>query len=501
MTDGADSGDHPWDSAARAAALFAVDPHGLGGVLLRAAPGPARDRWLGWLARLLPQGPPLRRLPVGVDDAGLLGGLDLAATLNAGRPVVSRGALAEADGGVLLLAMAERLPHGTAARLAAALDEGEVVLERDGLARRFPARVGVVALDEGIGPEERPPAALADRLAFPLDLEGLPARDPDPALPDHRAVEGARRLMPLVTADGKVAEALCAAALALGIYSLRAPLQALRAARAAAALDGRVVVLAEDASLAARLVLAPRATQVPATEDTADDPPPDPPPTGEAEEGSADPLDAPPLDDLVLAAAQAAIPAGLLALLRAGLAPKGSTSQGSRAGALQSGKGRGRPAGVRRGSPKSGLRLSVIETLRAAAPWQALRRAEAQDDRIQVRRDDFRVAKLKRRSQTTTIFVVDASGSAAFQRLAEAKGAVELLLADCYVRRDQVALLAFRAEGAELLLPPPGPCPGPSAAWRSCRAAGRHPWPQASRRRACWRRGNGAGAVSPASCC
>jgi magnesium chelatase subunit D len=71
-----------------------------------------------------------------------------------------------------------------------------------------------------------------------------------------------------------------------------------------------------------------------------------------------------------------------------------------------------------------------------------------------VRRDDFRVRRYKQRSQTTTIFVVDASGSSALHRLAEAKGAVELLLAECYVRRDQVALIAFRGAGAELLLPP-----------------------------------------------
>ena len=60
----------------------------------------------------------------------------------------------------------------------------------------------------------------------------------------------------------------------------------------------------------------------------------------------------------------------------------------------------------------------------------------------------------KQRSGTTTIFVVDASGSAALQRLAETKGAVELLLADAYVRRDKVALIAFRGQAAELLLPP-----------------------------------------------
>jgi magnesium chelatase subunit D len=71
-----------------------------------------------------------------------------------------------------------------------------------------------------------------------------------------------------------------------------------------------------------------------------------------------------------------------------------------------------------------------------------------------VRKDDFRIQRFKHRSETTAIFVVDASGSSALHRLAEAKGAVELLLADCYVRRDRVALVAFRGRGAELLLPP-----------------------------------------------
>lgn len=71
-----------------------------------------------------------------------------------------------------------------------------------------------------------------------------------------------------------------------------------------------------------------------------------------------------------------------------------------------------------------------------------------------VRRDDLRIRILKQRTETTTVFCVDASGSAALERLAEAKGAVELLLAEAYVRRDRVALVAFRGTGAELVLPP-----------------------------------------------
>jgi magnesium chelatase subunit D len=121
---------------------------------------------------------------------------------------------------------------------------------------------------------------------------------------------------------------------------------------------------------------------------------------------------------------------------------------------------RGRPIGTRPGVLRQGqTRLSLVETLRAAAPWQGFRRAERQGrphPRVIVTRDDIRIRRFRERTGSVAIFLVDASGSAALHRLAEAKGAVELLLADCYVRRDQVALIAFRGAGADLLLPPTG---------------------------------------------
>ncbi|WP_035641255.1 VWA domain-containing protein, partial [Bradyrhizobium sp. ORS 375] len=113
--------------------------------------------------------------------------------------------------------------------------------------------------------------------------------------------------------------------------------------------------------------------------------------------------------------------------------------------------------GARRGEWRAGARLNVLETLRAAAPWQPLRRRAqrgGKSGRLIVHKDDIRITRFKQRSGTTTIFVVDASGSSALQRLAEVKGAVELLLAECYIRRDEVALIAFRGRTAELLLPP-----------------------------------------------
>jgi len=459
---------------ATVAALLAVDPVGLGGVALRSPATSARDAWLRQLRSLLPNDAPWRRIPLHADDGRLAGGLDLAATLRTGRPVAQVGLLAQTDGGIAVLASGERVGAGRAARLAQVLDTGVAVMERNGLSARHAARLGLVALDEGDSDDEHLPATLLDRLAFHLVLDAeLPDHDTGQCCTAHD-VAAARHLLPRVTASDAVLQSLCAAAAALGVASLRAPWFALRAARAAAALDGRDTVDTEDCSLAAGLVLAPRATRIPDLqadqEATQDTPARDPADGGQEKPQAPDvPADdtSPPdlqaaareLEQQVLQAAQAAIAPGLLAALQFGKTQRtrGPASRGS--GAQQQNQTRGRPAGVRRGEPVGGARLNIIETLRAAAPWQKLRQKEAArgavaPPRIHVRREDFHVGRFKQRRETTTIFVVDASGSAALHRLAEAKGAVELLLADCYVRRDRVAVLAFRGKLAELLLPP-----------------------------------------------
>lgn len=475
----ATASDDTASDAFTAAALLLVDPLGLGGVRLQADAGPVRDAWLRFFHEARPAGTPVMRLPAHAGEDRLLGGLDLAATLATGRPVAQPGVLTAADGGVVVAAMAERLPPTSAAHLRAALDQQEVTMERDGLTQRWPSRIALVALDEAQADDRPLDPGLADRLGLWLNLRPLSMHDAlaaDAALAAD--VARARTTLARVSVPQQVVQALCAAALALGADSSRSAWQALRCARANAALRGECEVDAEDAALAARLVLAPRATRAPqmATVDEpaqpapapSPAPPPDSTPAEAEQQAAQDGARQPPppehdpstLEDRLVAAAVAALPPGLLARLAAGERVRSRAAAAGRAGAAAVSLQRGRPLGSRRGRPGGGARLHLLDTLRAAAPWQRLRREEAQASgarpsaAVLVRAEDFRLRKREHRRSTTTIFALDASGSSALHRLAEAKGAIEGLLAECYVRRDEVAVLAFRGAGAQLLLPP-----------------------------------------------
>lgn len=455
MTDLAPS---PWQDAALAAAALAADPAGLGGVVLRSSASPLRAHWLDLLRDGLPKGTPWRRVPLHVTDGRLFGDLDLAATLRAGRPLAERGLLAESDGGVLVLASAERIEPAMAARLTAAMDRGFVAPARNASGQPCNANFGVVALDESLADEEGVTPALADRLALHVDLGAVARHEKlQPAFGSADVAKARQRLGAVEAAESDI-QLLCGVALALGVGSLRAEMLALRFARVHAALHGRSAVARPDSEAAARLVLAPRATRLPQPEQ---EPPsaPDPPEESRPEDGAENESggEIPP-EGVVLATAEAAIPPRLLAQLQSAVGRAGARSTAGRAGAPRLSKQRGRPAGTHRGDVGGGNRLNLVETLRTAAPLQPLRRRHARsgqgETRLQVRRDDFRIVRFKQRSETLTVFVVDASGSAALHRLAEAKGAVELLLADCYARRDQVALIAFRGRDVEVLLAP-----------------------------------------------
>ena len=438
------------------AALLAVDPWGLGGAVVRAPRHDLTEAFVARCAALLPGVTPMRRLPLSIPDDRLLGGLDLAMTLALGRPVAERGLLATLHDGVLVVPGAERAGAALVARLTQMIDTGSIPDRAPGSSGRTPARVCVIALDESDGDEEPVHASLADRLGFLVQLDAAPL----PALYTRADVLAARALVPRVTVTDAQFATLVATAELFGVESLRAVRAAVRAARGIAALDGRTLASSADVATVAALVLAPRATRMPAPPPPADAEPPDetpPPPPSSEQDDAQDQSDAEvrELEEMMIEAMATMLPLGLTID-----APRRTTRAAGvagRSGADRSGGLRGRQVGTRRGDPRGGGRLDLVETLRAAAPWQPLRRASDHADprvRVQVRPDDFRIRKLFEPAGTTAIFVVDASGSAALNRMAEAKGAVEMLLAESYARRDEVALVAFRGTQAEILLPP-----------------------------------------------
>lgn len=421
----------PFTRATTALALLAIDPGGLGGIMVRARSGPVRDAFGAMFANL-PM--PLTRLHPRVSDEALFGGLDLSATLSAGRIVQEKGLLEPVS--ALILTMAERSPPQLAARLALTLDQGRGHC--------------LIALDEGAEQDESAPPALTERLAFFVDLGEVALGDITGFGPEPEELDQARVNLQSVIIDPEILTQITAISMQLGIDSLRAPLFALRAARAHAALNGHVSVENDDIEAGCALTLAHRATQFPQPQDTAP-PVPQPPETEQDNQSQTedDSLQLP--EQLLLDAIRALLPDDLLARIAATHARRGT---GSGSGAAKKGNRRGRPLPARAGRLGNGARIDIVATLRAAAPWQVIRVKTDTKPGLHIRPADIRLKRFEDKSDRLLIFTVDASGSAALARLAEAKGAVELLLAQAYARRDHVALIAFRGTTAEILLPP-----------------------------------------------
>jgi magnesium chelatase subunit D len=446
-----------WQDAQFALAALQVDPVRLGGIWLRAGHGPTRDVWLKLLQQF--QVKPLK-IPGKVDEDRLLGGIDLAQTLQHSRLVQQPGLLAQAHQGVVVLPMAERLQAQLVAQIVQTQDRGSVHARHTGASS--PSQFSIIALDESDGDEAGMSSRLSERLGLWLDLRGVSLGDTTNSM-DGLSVHEQRAaqvcLEKIVPTDAHI-EAICQTAQALGIDSLRAPLMAMRLACVCAALDGRSEVVQDDLELAARLVLAPRATRMPSPQSDAEPepepPPPDTPDENEPPEKDADEPEPTPedLQDILLAAAIASLPPKLLDRLMLGqAAARNSQGLGSSGQSTQS-KLRGRPLAPRLGKPGSGARLHVLATLRSAAPKQRLRNNLPGSGKIFIRSEDFHIQRFDQRSPSCVVFALDASGSAAFQRLAEAKGAVELLLQQSYARRDSVCVIAFRSVQAQVLLPP-----------------------------------------------
>lgn len=429
-------------------ALASLMPSRMGGLIVDGASADAAAHLSHQLSSWTRTKARARRLPVGISDDGLCGGLDLAATLAAGRPITQTGMLSAADGGCIVIPMAERLPRRTAAQISRALDCVSISIEREGISLSAPASFVLLLLSDVVDESETVPAILATRMAFRLQGAFLPPNWTSTI--DDVSLNKARQRLANVEVPDRCIEAMVSACDRLGISDLRVLDFACASMRGIAALSGACCVEDEHAQLAASLVLGPCVLMVSDKEES------EPPPPPEAEQkdtgGDDQPMDD--LAEIMISAARytAHIDADVKRQkIRRRI--KGEMASGKSGDMIDSWQ-RGSRIDARAGDPRRQGRLDLIATLRAAAPWQKIRPRREGGATISIRAADFRLKRFRHRSEAVVIFAVDASGSAAMNRLAEAKGAIEFLLGGCYARRESVAVLAFRRQSAEVLLPP-----------------------------------------------
>jgi len=460
-----------WFDANLIAILLAINPKGLKGVTVKSQFGPVRETWLSYLKQLTSScGTQVLKAPANISAEQLIGSLDVEASLQAGSLVMSKGLLERVHGNLLLLPMVERMDLQVIALISQALDEKNVFDQS--------THFGVIAFDESDSVDESISPRLLDRLAFELYLDQLSLADIKESLEvNAEDIQEAKKLLPLVKCSDEYLEVMTKAGFSLGVSSFRANHFALETAKTLAALRGLAEVSQDEVIDAARLVYTPskRANMPPEmdqSEDKSNDDQNDQDPDRQQEDSQSD-QESPDeikqeqpseqeLEDIIVQAVKASIPPKLLRQSKDGMrAGKSSAHVSGKSGSIQKNFLSGRPLGARKGRPTDGKRLDILKSIRAAIPWQRLRKgmlannqANQSHSRIEFRAEDLHIKQYLRRRGTVTIFLVDASGSSATQRLAEAKGALEELLAQCYIRRDEVAMLSMRGAKAEIVLPP-----------------------------------------------
>lgn len=469
--------------------LCAVRPE-IGGALIRGEKGTAKSTAVRGLAALLSAATGsdsgLVEMPLGATEDRVIGSLDLQRVLRDGEHAFSPGLLARAHGGVLYVDEVNLLHDHLVDVLLDAAAMGRVHIERDGISHSHEARfvlIGTMNPEEG---ELRPQLldrfgltvdvhasrdvdvrvqVIRQRMAYEADPDGFAERYAAADAELARRIAAARALVDDVVLPDNELRRIAALCAAFDVDGMRADLVVARTAVAHTAWRGAPAVEESDIRVAAELALPHRRRRDPFDDPGIDrdqldealaqagsepDPEPDPPGGGQTpdteqagpQRDSGDSTTAKPPKSKPSAPPSKTFRTRALRVPGVGEGAPGRRSRARNAG--------GSVIAATDGDDTScgGHGLHLFATLLSAAE-----RAAAGP--LRPGPDDVRRAVREGREGNLVIFVVDASGSmAARDRMAAVSGATLSLLRDAYQRRDKVAVITFRHQQAQLLLPP-----------------------------------------------